>query len=311
MFFSPLEQFLLLQDKYSFTTLLMLGIPLEFNDIQFRFVSSFQVVFDFILYEIINIQFVHFNIYFTLINLQYYKLSLFLIILLTGLASYNSKVFPSSLWQYFTQQSHILAQVVLKPTFGAHYPFEVRFYNFYPMLYFIFIFILCNNLLGLVPYGFSNSAFIVHNFTLSFLFLAGLTLIGIFIQGIYYYQLFIPKNLPTYLIPFLMIIEIISHVAKVFSLAIRLFANIMSSHILLHILAGFTLKILDFKLVIGLIPCIIILIIVFLEIGIAFLQAYVFTVLLAIYFEETFKLLELKSDIHKSEHRPLILESDF
>jgi F-type H+-transporting ATPase subunit a len=108
-----------------------------------------------------------------------------------------------------------------------------------------------------------------------------------------------------------MIIEIISHVAKVFSLAIRLFANIMSSHILLHILAGFTLKILDFKLVIGLIPCIIILIIVFLEIGIAFLQAYVFTVLLAIYFEETFKLLELKSDIHKSEHRPLILESDF
>lgn len=179
------------------------------------------------------------------------------------------------------------------------------------MLYFIFIFILCNNLLGLVPYGFSNSAFIVHNFTLSFLFLAGLTLIGIFIQGIYYYQLFIPKNLPTYLIPFLMIIEIISHVAKVFSLAIRLFANIMSSHILLHILAGFTLKILDFKLVIGLIPCIIILIIVFLEIGIAFLQAYVFTVLLAIYFEETFKLLELKSDIHKSEHRPLILESDF
>jgi F0F1-type ATP synthase membrane subunit a len=108
-----------------------------------------------------------------------------------------------------------------------------------------------------------------------------------------------------------MIIEIISHVAKVFSLAIRLFANIMSSHILLHILAGFTLKILDFKLVIGLIPCIIILIIVFLEIGIAFLQAYVFTVLLAIYFEETFKLLELKPELHKSEHRPLILESDF
>lgn len=108
-----------------------------------------------------------------------------------------------------------------------------------------------------------------------------------------------------------MIIEIISHVAKVFSLAIRLFANIMSSHILLHILAGFTLKILDFNLVLGLIPCIIILIIVFLEIGIAFLQAYVFTVLLAIYFEETFKLLELQPNLKKSEHRPLIMEYDF
>lgn len=108
-----------------------------------------------------------------------------------------------------------------------------------------------------------------------------------------------------------MIIEIISHVAKVFSLAIRLFANIMSSHILLHILAGFTLKILDFKLVLGLIPCVIILIIVFLEIGIAFLQAYVFTVLLAIYFEETFKLLELQPNLKKSEHRPLIINFDF
>ncbi|MBK9073341.1 MAG: F0F1 ATP synthase subunit A [Myxococcales bacterium] len=134
---------------------------------------------------------------------------------------------------------------------------------------------------------------------------------SLFIQGVYYYQLFIPKNLPTYLIPFLMIIEIISHVAKVFSLAIRLFANIMSSHILLHILAGFTLKILDFNLILGLIPCIIILIIVFLEIGIAFLQAYVFTVLLAIYFEETFKLLELQPNLKKSEHRPLIMEYDF
>ena len=108
-----------------------------------------------------------------------------------------------------------------------------------------------------------------------------------------------------------MIIEIISHVAKVFSLAIRLFANIMSSHILLHILAGFTLKILDFNLLLGLIPCIIILIIVFSEIGIAFLQAYVFTVLLAIHFEETFKLLELQPNLKKSEHRPLVIEYDF
>ena len=65
---------------------------------------------------------------------------------------------------------------------------------------------------------------------------------SIFIQGIYYYKLFIPKNVPTYLIPFLMLIELISHIAKAFSLAIRLFANIMSSHILLHILADLLYK---------------------------------------------------------------------
>jgi F0F1-type ATP synthase membrane subunit a len=108
-----------------------------------------------------------------------------------------------------------------------------------------------------------------------------------------------------------MLIEIISHIAKAFSLAIRLFANIMSSHILLHILAGFTLKILDFNILIGLIPCVLILAIVFLEIGIAFLQAYVFTVLLTIYFEETFKLLELQPGLHKSEKFPFVIEHNF
>jgi len=260
MFFSPLEQFLLLQDKTTLLFSILLGIPIEFDDDIFWFSTRLNTIYEFLLYEVVAFNIYNFNFYLTLVNLQYYKLSLFLIILLTLIASYNSKVFPTSLWQLLTQQSHILAQTILKPTFGGHYPFEVRFYNYYPLFYHIFLFILCNNLLGLVPYGFSNSAFIIHNFTLSFLFLAGLTLIGLFIQGIYYYQLFIPKNLPTYLIPFLMIIEIISHVAKVFSLAIRLFANIMSSHILLHILAGFTLKILDFNLLIGLIPCLLILV---------------------------------------------------
>lgn len=176
-FFSPLEQFLLLQDKSSLIMTILMGLPIEFDDDRFCFVATVQTIYDFILYEVLALNIQNFNFYFTLVNLQYYKLSLFLIILLTVIASYNSKIYPSSLWQLLTQQSHISAQTVLKPTFGAHYPFEVRFYNYYPLLYFIFIFILCNNLLGLVPYGFSNSAFIIHNFTSSFLFLSGLTLI--------------------------------------------------------------------------------------------------------------------------------------
>ena len=48
--------------------------------------------------------------------------------------------------------------------------------------------------------------------------------------------MFVPSNVPVVLLPFLVIIEIISHVAKIFSLAIRLFANMMSGHVLLHIL---------------------------------------------------------------------------
>ena len=88
------------------------------------------------------------------------------------------------------------------------------------------------------------------------------------------------------LIPPLVVIEIISHIAKIFSLSIRLFANIMAGHILLHILTGFILQLSKINLVLGFFPFAIVWIIIFLEFGITFLQAYVFIVLLTIYFEE-------------------------
>lgn len=266
-------------------------------------------IYEFFYFNLFYKTFTNFNI--NLTNIQYFKLSLFLIGLSSFISLYKLKIFYTSSWEYILNNLHSFTQSTIKSTFGDHYPFTVRLYNYYPFLFHIFIFILMNNLLGLIPYGFSNSAFLLHNFTLSFSCLIGLTFIGLFIQGIYYYQLFIPKNVPKPLIPFLMLIELISHVAKIFSLAIRLFANIMSSHILLHILGGFTIKILNYNLILGLIPCIIILMIVFLEIGIAFLQAYVFTILLAIYFEETFILLKFHKNLEKFSKYSLILDYDF
>lgn len=88
--------------------------------------------------------------------------------------------------------------------------------------------------------------------------------------------------------PFLVIIEIISHIAKVFSLAIRLFANMMSGHVLIHILMGFLIKIGKNSILIAIFPMILIVAIFFLEYGITFLQAYVFVTLVSIYFEENF-----------------------
>lgn len=177
---SPLEQFLLLDDNFNLISIILYGAS-KFLYISSLFGANYDTeIFGFynqIYFEKYLFNEIYYNFYFTIINLQYYKLSLFLIIVLTALSNYNIKLIPSSVWQYISQQSHIVAQSILKPTFGAHYPFEIRFYNYYPLFYFIFLFILCNNLLGLIPYGFSNSAFIVHNFTLSFLFLSGLTFI--------------------------------------------------------------------------------------------------------------------------------------
>lgn len=156
----------------------------------------------------------------------------------------------------------------------------------YPLFFTLFLLILLSNFLGLIPYGYSITSLIINNFLLSFSFVVGLTLLGFSIQGFRYLNLFVPSNVPTLLIPPLIVIEIISHVAKIFSLSIRLFANIMAGHILLHILTGFILQLSKINLILGFFPFVIVWIIIFLEFGITFLQAYVFIVLLTIYFEE-------------------------
>lgn len=183
---NPLEQFLLVEAvEAALVWPLFLDLLIVLND-----KLSFLTLF--LLNNILSLSQLSINltipIYLLLVNLQYYKLSFFLIVILTIFSIYKSNLFPKNLWQLISQQSHIIAQLVLKPTFGAHYPFEIRFYNYYPLLYHIFLFILCNNLLGLIPYGFSNSAYIIHNFTLSFLLLSGLTII------VYLYKEFIIIN---------------------------------------------------------------------------------------------------------------------
>lgn len=100
--------------------------------------------------------------------------------------------------------------------------------------------------------------------------------------------MFVPTGVPIFLLPFLVIIEVISHIAKIFSLAIRLFANMMSGHVLLHILTGFIIQLAKINFLFIIFPIVLIFAIILLEYGLTFLQAYVFVTLLAIYFEEHF-----------------------
>lgn len=116
----------------------------------------------------------------------------------------------------------------------------------------------------------------------------GIVLLSLCLRSYDFYKMFVPSNVPLILLPFLIVIETISYSAKVLSLAIRLFANMMSGHVLLHILTGFVLKLGKLNLLLLFFPILILIVIFFMEYGIAFLQAYVFVILLAIYFEEHF-----------------------
>jgi len=160
--------------------------------------------------------------------------------------------------------------------------------KYFPIIFSLFLFILCSNLLGLALYSFTLTSHVTVAFTLSFSFFFAVIIIGLRIQKKKFINTFIPTaKISKYLLPFLVVIEIISYFSKPFSLGIRLFANMMSGHTLLIILAGFMLIILEKSMYIFLFPFLLLLAIIGLEIMIAILQTYVFSVLVCIYLNDS------------------------
>ena len=166
---------------------------------------------------------------------------------------------------------------------------------YFPILFVLFFFIFVCNVVGLVPINFCITSHIFVTLSLSIAMFVGIVILSVQKQGKEFLWFFVPKNVPQALIPFLTLIEIVSYISRLFSLAIRLFANMVAGHALLHIiggsLAGGFKMVAKFHLVIScliVIPFFIFVAIVGLEMGIAFLQAYVFVVLVTVYLNESF-----------------------
>lgn len=161
-------------------------------------------------------------------------------------------------------------------------------YKYYPMLVVLFFFVLTANFLGMLPYSFTLTSHIAVTFFVAFSLCIGIFIIGNMYNGVTLYGSFIPSGAPIALAPLLFSIEWISYLSHSFSLAIRLFANMMAGHALLKIISGFAITI-NSNNVISLIlvfPLGIIFALTILEIGIAMLQSYVFVVLSTIYLKD-------------------------
>lgn len=151
------------------------------------------------------------------------------------------------------------------------------------------MFILINNLLGMVPYNFATSSHFVLTFSLSFTIVLGATLLGLQKHGLKFFSLFVPAGCPLGLLPLLVIIETISYLSRCISLGLRLGANIVSGHLLLAILSSFIYKIMASGIIyfiIGLIPLGFVIALCGLELAIAFIQAYVFVILTSSYIKD-------------------------
>lgn len=160
---------------------------------------------------------------------------------------------------------------------------------YFPFIYALFMFILINNLIGMVPYSFASTSHFVLTFALSFTIVLGATILGFQKHGLVFFSLLVPAGCPLALLPLLVLIEFISYLARNISLGLRLAANILSGHMLLHILAGFTYNIMTSGIIfffLGLIPLSFIIAFSGLELGIAFIQAQVFVVLSSGYIKD-------------------------
>lgn len=160
---------------------------------------------------------------------------------------------------------------------------------YFPFIYTLFIFILINNLIGMIPYSFASTSHFILTFSISFTVVLGATILGLTKHGFNFFSLFVPAGCPLSLLPLLVLIEFISYIARNISLGLRLAANILSGHMLLNILSGFAYNILlsgFIYIFVGLIPLAFIIAFSGLELGIAFIQSQVFVVLTSSYIKD-------------------------
>jgi F-type H+-transporting ATPase subunit a len=228
-----------------------------------------------------------FNTHISLTNIGLYLTAAFVVALFFNILGYNNKIVYDN-WTlnqeviYATVHSIVISQINSKK--GQIY---------FPFIYVLFIFILVNNLIGMVPYSFAATSHFILTFSISFTVVIGSTILGFSKHGTKFFSLFVPSGCPLGLLPLLVLIEFISYLARNVSLGLRLSANILSGHMLLNILSGFCYNIITagfFFFFLGLIPLAFIIAFSGLELGIAFIQAQVFVVLTSSYIKDALDL---------------------
>jgi len=174
---------------------------------------------------------------------------------------------------------------------------SIKKYSFISLYYFLFLFIFLCNILGMIPFSITITSHLILTLSYALSYFIGINITGILYQQEKWFGLFLPSGVPLFIIPVLFLIELVSYIARVISLSVRLFANMLSGHILLKILIGFVWSIGSLVSSISpiwsglaILPLLVVFCVTFLEVVIAFLQAYVFFVLLNIYLNDVINL---------------------
>lgn len=205
--------------------------------------------------------------------------ALTLIVLMVYFSTSRGTVVPSR-WQSVVELLYEFVETINTEGTGQ------KGQHYFPFVFTLFTFILFCNFLGMIPYSFTATGHIIVTFTLALSIFIGVTILGFLHHGFNYLSRFFPEGVTPAMAPILVPIELVSYFTAPVSLSVRLFANMLSGHILFNILAGFSYTMMGlgaFIYLIGLLPMAFLVILLGLELMICFIQAYVFTMLTVSY----------------------------
>jgi F-type H+-transporting ATPase subunit a len=168
--------------------------------------------------------------------------------------------------------------------------------RFFPFVFTLFMFVLFGNMLGLLPYAFTYTSHIAVTFTLAAIVFVLITVVALALHGKKFFGYFFPEGAPLWLAPIIIPVEVVSYLSRPISLSIRLFANMVAGHVMLKVFATFIVLLGGLGAVgpfVAVLPLTVNVALVGFEILVAFLQAYVFTMLTCIY---------LNDALHAADH---------
>ncbi|WP_197028199.1 F0F1 ATP synthase subunit A [Bosea sp. 117] len=161
--------------------------------------------------------------------------------------------------------------------------------KFFPLVFSLFMFVLFANFIGMVPYAFTVTSHIVVTAALALIVIGTVIIYGFARHGTHFLHLFVPSGVPAFLLPFMVVIELISFLSRPISLSLRLFANMLAGHIAMKVFAGFIVMMTATGLAGwfgAVLPLAMVIALTALEFLVAALQAYVFAVLTCIYLND-------------------------
>ena len=184
-------------------------------------------------------------------------------------------------WQSLAELSYEFIAGMVRDNVGS----EGR--RYFPFVFSLFMFILFANMIGLIPFSFTPTSHIIVTFAMAIFVFVGVTAVAIIRHKLHFLSFFLPPGVPVVMAPVLIPIEILSYLSRPVSLSIRLFANMMAGHTMLKVFAGF---IVPLGIIGGWAPLAVDVALTGFEFLVAFLQAYVFTILTCLYLNDAIHL---------------------